>query len=100
MRTFNLVDFPNYLTFEHAYIQTQVSVCFLYFCNNGQIELMHYESDGSLFNYSAFEFIENAKMQPVAQKPEQAKATARTFAKFTAAFNGFNDVVDALRERA
>jgi thiamine kinase-like enzyme len=40
--------------------------------------------------WRAFEFIENAKMLPVAQKPEQAKATARAFAKFTAAFDEFN----------
>jgi thiamine kinase-like enzyme len=46
--------------------------------------------DGDENYWRAFEFIENAKMHPVAQKPEQAKATARVFAKFTAAFAEFN----------
>ena len=40
--------------------------------------------------WRAFEFIKNAKMLPVAEKPGQAKATARAFAKFTAAFDAFN----------
>lgn len=40
--------------------------------------------------WRAFEFIEDSKMYPVADKPSQAKATAKTFAKFTAAFDDFN----------
>lgn len=40
--------------------------------------------------WRAFEFIEESKMVPVAQTPEQAKATAATFAKFTATFDDFN----------
>lgn len=46
--------------------------------------------------WRAFEFIEESKMFPVAVKPSQAKATAKTFAKFTAAFNDFN--IQQLRE--
>jgi len=40
--------------------------------------------------WRAFEFIENARMFAVAEKPAQAKATAKAFAKFTAAFEDFN----------
>ena len=40
--------------------------------------------------WRAFEFIEDARMFPVAEKPAQAKATAKAFAKFTAAFKDFN----------
>jgi thiamine kinase-like enzyme len=40
--------------------------------------------------WRAFEFIENARMIHVAEKPSQAKAAARSFAKFTAAFEDFN----------
>ena len=40
--------------------------------------------------WRAFEFIDDARMLTVAQKPAQAKATAKTFAKFTAAFEEFN----------
>ncbi len=40
--------------------------------------------------WRAFEFINESQMFPVAQTPVQAKATAATFAKFTAAFNDFN----------
>lgn len=40
--------------------------------------------------WRAFEFIEEAFSIPVAQKASQAKATAKTFAKFTAAFGDFN----------
>ena len=40
--------------------------------------------------WRAFEFIDDAFSIAVAQKPAQAKATAKTFAKFTAAFDDFN----------
>jgi thiamine kinase-like enzyme len=40
--------------------------------------------------WRAFEFINNANMLLVAKKPSQAKATAKAFAKFTAAFDEFN----------
>jgi len=40
--------------------------------------------------WRAFEFIEGACMFPVASKPEQANAVANAFAKFTAAFEGFD----------
>jgi thiamine kinase-like enzyme len=40
--------------------------------------------------WRAFEFIDNARMFPVAEKPSQAKATAKIFAKFTSAFEEFN----------
>ncbi len=40
--------------------------------------------------WRAFEFIEDARMCAVAEKPAQAKATAKAFAKFTAAFEDFN----------
>ncbi len=40
--------------------------------------------------WRAFEFIDDAYSIAVAQKPAQAKATAKTFAKFTAAFDDFN----------
>lgn len=52
--------------------------------------------DKSLFideqkNYfRAFEFIEDAYSPPVAERPAQVNATAKTFASFTAAFNEFN----------
>jgi thiamine kinase-like enzyme len=40
--------------------------------------------------WRAFEFIDNAFSVSMAETPEQAEATARTFAEFTAAFNGFD----------
>jgi thiamine kinase-like enzyme len=40
--------------------------------------------------WRAFEFIEDTKMLTTAIKKEQAAATARTFAKFTATFDDFN----------
>jgi Ser/Thr protein kinase RdoA (MazF antagonist) len=40
--------------------------------------------------WRAFEFIDGTKMLSVAHKKEQAAATARTFAKFTATFADFN----------
>lgn len=40
--------------------------------------------------WRAFEFIADACMLPVADKPAQARATAKAFAKFTAAFEEFN----------
>ena len=40
--------------------------------------------------WRAFEFIEDAYSPPVAERTTQVKATAKTFAKFTAAFNDFN----------
>lgn len=40
--------------------------------------------------WRAFELIENSKTLQIAKKPSQAKATAKAFAKFTAAFEGFN----------
>ncbi len=46
--------------------------------------------------WRAFEFINDARMLNVAEKPQQAKATAKAFAKFTAAFEGFN--TDLLKE--
>ena len=46
--------------------------------------------DGKENYWRAFEFIEDARMFSVAEKPAQAKATAKAFAKFTAAFGDFN----------
>ena len=40
--------------------------------------------------WRAFEFINNARMFPIAEKPSQANATAKIFAKFTSAFEKFN----------
>lgn len=40
--------------------------------------------------WRAFEFIDDAKSKSTAESPGQAKATAKTFAKFTAAFDDFN----------
>ena len=40
--------------------------------------------------WRAFEFIDDSKILNVAAKPAQAKATAKAFAKFTAAFDGMN----------
>lgn len=40
--------------------------------------------------WRAFEFIDNTNMLLIAKKPAQAKATAKAFAKFTAAFSDFN----------
>lgn len=61
-----------------------------------------YDKENSLFkdkdeNYwRAFEFIEEGKMLGIAEKPFQAKATAKAFAKFTAAYNDFN--IDLLKD--
>ncbi len=52
--------------------------------------------DNSGNYWRAFEFIENTKMFNKASTPAQAKATAKTFARFTKAFNDFN--VDQLQE--
>ena len=40
--------------------------------------------------WRAFEFIDNARTLTIPQKTSQVKATAQTFAKFTAAFSDFN----------
>jgi thiamine kinase-like enzyme len=40
--------------------------------------------------WRAFEFIDDARMLSIAEKPGQAKATAKAFARFTAAFDDFN----------
>ena len=40
--------------------------------------------------WRAFEFIDDARMLTIAENPAQAKATAKAFAKFTAAFEEFN----------
>src|SRR5687767_14095571 len=64
-------------------------------------ELRYYDRAKSLYMDStgaawrAFEFIEDGKTILIAEKPTQAKATAMTFAKFTAAFDEFN--VDQLK---
>lgn len=46
--------------------------------------------DGNENFWRAFEFIDDTRMLPVAEKPAQAKSTAKAFAKFTAAFVDFN----------
>ena len=46
--------------------------------------------DGKENYWRAFEFIEDARMFSIAEKPAQAKATAKAFAKFTAAFKDFD----------
>jgi len=45
--------------------------------------------------WRAFEFIDDTRMLTVAEKPAQAKATAKAFAQFTTAFSEFN--VDQLK---
>ena len=61
-----------------------------------------YEQDKYLLidengNYwRSFEFIEDGKMLTIAEKPSQAKATAKAFAKFTAAYDDYN--IDLLKE--
>jgi hypothetical protein len=40
--------------------------------------------------WRAFEFIDNTVTTPVAKNPQQAKATAKAFAKFTAVYEGMN----------
>ena len=40
--------------------------------------------------WRAFEFIDDARMFTIAENPEQANATATTFATFTSAFSDFN----------
>lgn len=49
---------------------------------------LYHDEEGNYWR--AFEFIEDAFSIPLAQKASQAKATAKTFAKFTAAFGDFN----------
>ena len=51
------------------------------------------DRDGNYWR--AFEFIEKAHSQTVAETPSQAKAAAKAFAKFTAAFEDFN--IDLLK---
>jgi thiamine kinase-like enzyme len=51
-------------------------------------ENLYHDDQGNYWR--AFEFIDEAYTIGVAQKPAQAKATAKTFAKFTAAFDDFN----------
>ena len=46
--------------------------------------------------WRAFDFINNSKMYTIARTPAQAKATAKTFARFTKEFNDFN--IDQLHE--
>lgn len=46
--------------------------------------------DGNENFWRAFEFIDDTRMLPVAQKPAQAKSTAKAFARFTVAFVDFN----------
>lgn len=52
--------------------------------------------DADEYYWRAFEFIADSKMMNVAEKASQAKATARAFAKFTAAYGEFN--VNLLKE--
>lgn len=58
-----------------------------------QNESLFRDKDGNYWR--AFEFIEHAFSPPVAENPLQAKTTAKTFAKFTLAFDEFN--TDQLR---
>jgi thiamine kinase-like enzyme len=59
-------------------------------------EPKYFPGDADLYwdsnrNYwRVFEFIEDGKMLSIAENPEQAKATAKTFAEFTAAFHDFD----------
>lgn len=46
--------------------------------------------------WRAMEFIGNTKTLTIAEKPSQAKAVAKAFAKFTASYNEFN--IDMLKE--
>jgi thiamine kinase-like enzyme len=46
------------------------------------------DEDGNYWR--AFEFIDNSKSYSIAKTPAQAKATAKTFAKFTLAFDDLN----------
>lgn len=53
--------------------------------------------DNSGDYWRAFEFIEHTKVYDTAVTPQQAKATANTFARFTKEFNGFNvDLLEAV----
>lgn len=56
-------------------------------------ETLFFDAKGNFWR--AFEFIEDSRMLYTAKTPGQAKATAITFAKFTAAFDEFN--VDLLK---
>ena len=56
------------------------------FC--GHQDTLYNDHEGGYWR--AFEFIENSKTLSVAQKPAQARATARAFARFTLAFEEMN----------
>jgi len=55
---------------------------------HNRTESLYIDKNGNYWR--AFEFIDDAFTPVVAQKPAQAKATAKTFARFTAALKDFN----------
>jgi len=78
----NYINIWQYAEFEFTGLRLPTP---LYFTPNDNL----YRDDQGNY-WRAFEFIDDAYSIAVAQKPAQAKATAKTFAKFTAAFDDFN----------
>jgi len=78
----NYINIWQYAEFEFTGLRLPTP---LYY---SQTDNLYHDEQGNYWR--AFEFIDDAYSIAVAQKPAQAKATAKTFAKFTAAFDDFN----------
>lgn len=62
-------------------------------CYHAKLNSLYKDSNGEYWR--AFEFIKDSVTHSIAKTPQQAKATAKAFAKFTSAFKGFD--VDTLK---
>lgn len=84
----NYIHLAEYAEFEFTGLKLPYPIYY------DKISSLYIDNSGDYWR--AFEFIADGKMLAVAEKSSQAKATAKTFAKFTAAYEEFN--VDLLKE--
>ncbi len=78
----NFINIWQYAEFEFTGLQLPTPLFY------AQSQTLYKDGSGNFWR--AFEFIEESTSKLVAQNPDQAKATAKTFAKFIAAFEDFN----------
>lgn len=78
----NYLNIWQYAEFEF----TELKLPAPYYC--GKNETLFIDDSGEYWR--AFEFIPDTQSFTIAEKPPQAKALAKAFAKFTSAFNEFN----------
>ena len=84
----NYMEIWQYAEFEFTGLRLPAPL----FC--GDLRILYKDNQGHFWR--AFEFIENCKTISIAEKPTQAKATARAFARFTLALEEMN--TDLLKE--